>query len=62
MQQAEISGFRAESCEILQAEAIETSGFLRGINRFVIVQAGLLTDDADQCRPARTAHCRLSHQ
>ncbi|MBO4168842.1 hypothetical protein [Cereibacter azotoformans] len=42
MRQTEIAGFRAESYEILQAMATETSGLSPWINRFAVVQAGLL--------------------
>ncbi|WP_204840146.1 hypothetical protein, partial [Cereibacter azotoformans] len=41
MRQTEIAGFRAESYEILQAMATETSGLSPWINRFAVVQAGL---------------------
>ena len=43
MRRAEIAGFWAESYEILQAMATETSSFYRCINHFAVVQAGLFT-------------------
>ncbi|WP_420022811.1 hypothetical protein ACN9JG_09850 [Cereibacter azotoformans] len=41
MRRAEIAGFRAESYEILQDKATETSGLSPWINHFAVVQAGL---------------------
>jgi hypothetical protein len=43
MRRTENAGFWAESYEILQAMATETSGSPSRINHFTVVQAGLLS-------------------